>query len=157
MNDAATIAKRAQAFGGLGLTAYFVYSRTPPLFVLADKAALRHGIDPLLLRALVARESSWDPRAVSSKGAAGLTQLMPGTAKQECGLTPDDIFDSAKNLDCGARYFARQLRRFGSVELALAAYNSGPERVARLGRVPRIRETQLYVSHIMAVWNKESI
>ncbi|MCP4702633.1 MAG: lytic transglycosylase domain-containing protein [Gammaproteobacteria bacterium] len=125
---------------------------------MSDKAALRHGVDPMLLRALVARESSWNPRAVSPKGAAGLTQLMPATAKHECGLLPEAIFEPARNLDCGARYFAKQLRRFKSVELALAAYNSGPARVARLGRVPRIRETQQYVSHIMADWNnKEAI
>jgi soluble lytic murein transglycosylase-like protein len=77
---------------------------------------------------------------------------MAATAKEHCGLEADERFHPAKNLDCGASYFAAQLRRFGNVELALAAYNSGPDRVAKLGRVPRIRETQNYVSNIMASW-----
>jgi len=127
---------------------------TPPLYAMADKAALQHGIDPLLFRALIKQESNWNPNAVSHAGAAGLTQLMPATAKSECGLSPKERFDVEKNLDCGASYFAAQLRRFGAVDLALAAYNSGPNRVARLGRIPRIRETQNYVSRIMANWQE---
>jgi soluble lytic murein transglycosylase-like protein len=153
LNDAQTIARRAQTLGGLGLTPYFVYSNTPPLYTMADKAALRHGIDPLLFRALIYQESRWDPQAVSPVGAAGLTQLMPQTALSECGLLPEARFDPYKNLDCGAYYLAKQLRRFKSVDLALAAYNAGPERVAKLGRIPRIRETQTYVSNIMASWS----
>lgn len=155
LNDTTTIAKRIQALGGLGLTAFFVYQHTPPLVVLADKAALRHGIDPLLFRALVKQESSWNPNAQSPQGAAGLTQLMPVTARTECGLSAKERFEPHKNLNCGAYYFAKQLRRFkNNVELALAAYNSGPTRVSRLGRVPRIPETQAYVSKIMYEWNR---
>ena len=153
-NDRQTIAKRALALGGLGLTPYFVYTHTPPLYTQADRAALRHGIDPLLFRALIQQESQWDAAAVSPVGAVGLSQLMPATALGECNLTPEERFDVDKNLNCGAHYFAKQLRRFGSVDLALAAYNSGPERVAKLGRVPRIRETQNYVSKIMAHWGQ---
>jgi soluble lytic murein transglycosylase-like protein len=152
-NDRQAIARRAAAFGGLGLTPYFVYGQPPPLFTLADKAALRHGIDPLLFRALVTQESAWNSSAVSAKGAAGLTQLMPATAKEFCGLEPDERFEPEKNLDCGARYLARQIRRFQSVELALAAYNAGPERVAQLGRIPRIAETENYVAKILVNWN----
>ena len=126
------------------------HSSPPSLFEMADNAARTHGVEPRLFRALIKQESAWNPFAVSSAGAAGLTQLMPATAKSECGLEPAQRFDAAKNLDCGAYYFAKQLQRFGSVELALAAYNSGPARVARLGRVPRIRETQNYVSRITA-------
>jgi soluble lytic murein transglycosylase-like protein len=126
----------------------------PPLYAMADKAALAHGIDPLLFRALIQQESAWNPNAVSPVGAAGLTQLMPATASSECGLTADERFDAEKNLNCGASYFAAQLRRFGAVDLALAAYNSGPSRVAKLGRIPRIRETQNYVSRIMANWQE---
>lgn len=125
---------------------------TPPLLLMADAAADKHGLDNHLFRALVAQESGWNKDAKSKKGASGLTQLMPATAKEECGLTSQDIFDPAKNLDCGAFYFAKQMRRFGSVDLALAAYNSGPDRVAKLGRVPRIPETQDYVERIKTSW-----
>lgn len=120
----------------------------------ANHYARRHGVEPALFRALVTQESAWNPSAVSPAGAAGLTQLMPETAAGECGLSAQERFDPDKSLDCGAAYLAKQLRRFGSVDLALAAYNSGPERVARLGRVPRIRETQNYVSRITAAWKE---
>lgn len=120
----------------------------------ADHYAVKHSIDPPLFRALITQESAWNPQAVSSVGAAGLTQLMPDTAAGECGLSADDRFDPDKNLDCGAYYLAQQLRRFGAVDLALAAYNAGPERVAKLGRIPRIKETQDYVSRIMANWQE---
>ena len=153
INDRDTVMQRLLALGGLDATPYITYTKTPPLVIQADKAALAHGIDPLLFRALIQQESGWNPNAVSPVGAAGLTQLMADTAQTECGLTPDDRFDSEKNLNCGAMYFAAQLRRFGSVALALAAYNAGPEKVAKLGRIPRLRETQNYVSNIMTAWN----
>ena len=121
----------------------------------ASLAARRHGLEPGLFRALIAQESAWNPSAVSAKGATGLTQLMPATAREHCGLSPSDLPDPEKNLDCGARYLAAQLARFSSVELALAAYNAGPERVARLGRVPRIPETQHYVRQILAMSESE--
>jgi soluble lytic murein transglycosylase-like protein len=79
---------------------------------------------------------------------------MPKTALGECGLDGVEITDPLKNLNCGASFLAKQLRRFNDVELALAAYNSGPERVAKLGRVPRITETQNYVNRIIADWNQ---
>jgi len=112
-----------------------------------DEAAARHRIDPKLLRALVAVESAHRPRAVSPAGAAGLTQLMPATA-QDLGVA--DRFDVRANLQAGAAYLAHQLVRFGDLRLALAAYNAGPERVARLGRVPRIPETQAYVGRVIS-------
>ncbi len=125
---------------------------TAYLRTLADATAQRHGIDPGLFRALITQESAWNPNAVSPRGAAGLTQLMPATALQSCGLQAAERFDAAKNLDCGAKYFAHQLRRFKSVDLALAAYNAGPTRVAKLGRIPRIAETENYVTRILANW-----
>jgi soluble lytic murein transglycosylase-like protein len=118
------------------------------LEALADLYAARHEIDPPLLRAVITQESNWDTQAVSSAGALGLMQLMPDTARGECGLAGEQVFEPAQNLNCGAGYLAKQLRRFGNIELALAAYNSGPSRVARLGRVPRLRETQDYVRRI---------
>lgn len=109
-------------------------------------AAKRHRIDPKLLHALVAIESSYRPGAVSRAGAGGLTQLMPGTADD---LGVRDRFEPRANLMGGADYLARQLVRFGDVRLALAAYNAGPDRVARLGRIPRIAETEAYVAAVV--------
>jgi len=111
-----------------------------------DAAARAHGLDPKLLHALVVTESAYRADAVSPVGAGGLTQLMPGTAL-ELGVA--DRFDPSENLRGGANYLARQILRFGDVRLALAAYNSGPGRVARLGRIPDIAETRAYVSAVI--------
>lgn len=113
-----------------------------PLDAIVTRIANETGIDPKLLHALIIVESAYDPSAVSPAGAAGLTQLMPGTAR-ELGVT--NRFDIKANLRGGARYLALQIARFGDLRLALAAYNAGPGRVARLGRVPDIAETQAYV------------
>lgn len=117
-----------------------------PFMDAIARAADRHGLDPKLLHALVIVESAYRARAVSPVGAGGLTQLMPGTAS-ELGVT--DRFDVEQNLSGGADYLARQILRFGDVRLALAAYNSGPGRVARLGRIPDIAETRAYVSAVV--------
>lgn len=109
-------------------------------------AAERHGLDPKLLHALVAVESAYRVDAVSHAGAAGLTQLMPATARD---LGVRDRFDADANLLAGADYLARQLLRFGDVRLALAAYNAGPGRVAQLGRIPEIAETKHYVQAVV--------
>ncbi|HEY9218832.1 MAG TPA: lytic transglycosylase domain-containing protein [Phenylobacterium sp.] len=110
------------------------------------KAAARHGLDPKLLHALVIVESRYQPKAVSPVGAAGLTQLMKATG---ASLGVQNRFDVEQSLDGGAAYLAQQLVRFGDVRLALAAYNAGPGRVARLGRVPNIPETQNYVASVV--------
>jgi len=109
-------------------------------------AATRYRLDPKLLHALVTVESAYRPRAVSLAGAGGLTQLMPTTASE---LGVQDRFDTAENLAGGAAYLARQLVRFGDVRLALAAYNAGPDRVARLGVVPPFAETRQYVDRVV--------
>ena len=113
-----------------------------PLDRLITRIANETGLDPKLLHALVIIESAYDSRAISPVGAQGLTQLMPRTAAE---LGVRDAFDSEENLRAGARYLAIQIGRFSDIRLALAAYNSGPNRVARLGRVPDINETQNYV------------
>jgi soluble lytic murein transglycosylase-like protein len=113
-----------------------------PLDALIRRIATETGLDPKLLHALVIVESAYDARAISPVGARGLTQLMPATAR-ELGVA--DAFDGEENLRGGARYLAAQIGRFGDLRLALAAYNAGPNRVARLGRVPDISETQNYV------------
>lgn len=109
-------------------------------------AAARHGIDPKLLHALVLVESAYRPSALSPAGAGGLTQLMPGTAA-DLGVV--DRFDANASLRGGAEFLVRQLVRFKDLRLALAAYNAGPETVARLGRIPRIAETQAHVSAVV--------
>jgi soluble lytic murein transglycosylase-like protein len=114
----------------------------PFLEAVADAAAL-HGLDPKLLHALVVTESAYQSDAVSPVGAAGLTQLMPATALE---LGVRNRFDPVENLRGGADYLARQILRFGDLRLALAAYNSGPGRVARLGRSPHSAETRAYVA-----------
>lgn len=110
------------------------------------EAAERHGLDVKLLHALVLTESGYRPDAISPAGAAGLTQLMPATARE---LGVEDRFDPIENLRGGADYLARQLRRFEDLRLALAAYNAGPARVAALGRIPHIKETQEYVETVV--------
>lgn len=111
----------------------------------ARDAARKYGIDPAMFLRLIQQESSFNPSAVSPKGAIGLGQLMPATA-QELGVDPTDPM---QNLEGAAKYLSQQLKRFGSPELALAAYNAGPTRVAKLGRVPNIAETQNYVKTIL--------
>lgn len=111
-----------------------------------EAAATQAGVDPRLLAALTWAESGFNASAHSGAGAVGLTQLMPGTA---AGLGVDPR-DPAQNLLGGARYLRAQLDRFGSVELALAAYNAGPGRVAQAGGVPRIAETQAYVPRVLS-------
>jgi hypothetical protein len=113
-----------------------------PLDALIQKIATETGLDPKLLHALVIIESAYNVRAVSPVGARGLTQLMPGTATE---LGVRDVFNTEQNLRAGARYLAIQIGRFSDIRLALAAYNAGPNRVARLGRVPDFTETQNYV------------
>lgn len=111
------------------------------------RAAKRAGISPALLAAVVEAESQGNPKARSSAGALGLTQLMPGTAKE---LGVKDPFNPAQNLAGGASYLKSQLQRFGSERLALAAYNAGPGNVQKAGnRVPQIPETQAYVQKVL--------
>ena len=107
----------------------------------------RYDLSPTLIEALVWQESRWRADARSPVGARGLAQLMPGTAR-DLGVNPDDPL---ANLEGGARYLREQIDRFGGdIERALAAYNAGPGRVERAGGIPRIRETQNYVSSIMS-------
>lgn len=112
---------------------------------LARSIAIEEGIDPELFIRLVRQESSFNPEARSPAGAIGLTQLMPGTAA-DLGVDPTD---PVQNLRGGARYLRQQLDRFGSVPLALAAYNAGPGRVSEYGGIPPFEETQNYVRRIL--------
>ena len=109
-------------------------------------AGARHGISPAVLAAVAKAESGGNPRAVSRAGAQGLMQLMPATA---AGLGVDP-FDPAQAVDGAARLLKDHLGRFGSLELALAAYNAGPGAVTRHGGVPPYAETKGYVRKILA-------
>ena len=113
---------------------------------LINAAATQYGISPALVEAVMWQESRYNHRAISSAGAIGLMQLMPGTARG-LGVNP---YDPWQNVFGGAAYLRTQLDRFGNnVPLALAAYNAGPEAVAKYGGVPPYTETRNYVSVIM--------
>ncbi len=111
---------------------------------MAREAARRHKVPEELFLRLVQQESGWNPNAVSNKGALGLAQLMPATARR----LRVDPSDPSENLDGGARYLARQFKRFKSWRLALAAYNAGPEAVRKYDGVPPYDETRNYVKII---------
>ena len=111
-------------------------------------AARRHQLDPDLLLAVAQAESGFRPDAVSPRGARGLMQLMPGTARR---LGHTDAFDLEANADAGARYLKEQLDRLGgNVALALAAYNAGPGAVLRYRGIPPYQETRAFVSRVLA-------
>jgi len=116
-----------------------------PFLAMAREAALLHGVPVDLFLKLVKQESNWNATAKSHKGALGLAQLMPDTAR---ALRVDPL-DPQQNLEGGARYLKTQYIRFGSWRLALAAYNAGPEAVAKYGGVPPYKETQNYVRVII--------
>ena len=120
---------------------------------LVMKSAARYGVDPNLVMAVMHQESGFNPRARSYKGASGLMQLMPATARR---FGVENIYDPAQNIDAGTRYLRFLLDTFdGDVELALAGYNAGENAVVHSGyQVPKYRETQNYVKTISAKYGK---
>ena len=111
------------------------------------KASAKYNVDPKLIRSVIRHESSFDPTSVSSAGAIGLMQLMPGTAR---GLGINDPFDPKENIDGGTKYLRQLLDTFDNNEaLAVAAYNAGPANVKKYGGIPPFPETQNYVHQVL--------
>ena len=121
---------------------------------LVDNAARKYGLPPAFVRAVVAVESGYRPDAVSPKGAIGLMQLMPATAR-ELGADPNV---PEQNVDAGTRYLRDLLLKYDNHAYhALAAYNAGPGAVDKYHGVPPYRETQAYILNVLRNWRKHSI
>ena len=117
---------------------------------LIHQSARQEGLSPRLVQSVVQVESGYNVRALSHKGAQGLMQLMPATARE---LGVEDAYDARQNLEGGARYLRQQLERFdGDLTLALAAYNAGPTAVQRFGGIPPYRETRNYVQKVLSLY-----
>jgi hypothetical protein len=128
--------------------------RREQLWPTVQDAARSNGLDPNLVDLVIRMESGYNPRAVSPRGARGVMQLMPGTASLY-GVS--NVFDPFQNIRGGVRYLRDLLQRFNSnVELALAAYNAGPEAVDRHGGVPPYAETRGYVRSILAAYQGDT-
>lgn len=132
----------------VALDTVFLAARKSAYDVLVDEVSRRHGLDSALLHAVISVESRYDTKAVSRKGAAGLMQLMPHTAKR---YGARDAFDPRQNINAGARYLKDLLRMFhNDVSLALAAYNAGEQAVLKSGgRIPPYGETLRYVPKVL--------
>jgi hypothetical protein len=110
-------------------------------------AAKQHEVDPSIVKAIIMAESSYNPKAVSNKGAKGLMQLMPVTARE---LGVKNSFDPVQNIDGGVRYFKMLLDRYkGNVKLALAAYNAGSGKVQAYNGIPPYKATHIYIKKVL--------
>jgi Transglycosylase SLT domain len=126
------------------------YLRSLPFGPILQQVADRNRVDGLLLASVVEAESGFAPAVVSSEGAVGLMQVLPSTGR---GYKVSELTDPRVNLSVGSRYLGSLLTRFdGNVELALAAYNAGPEVVVRYRRVPPYPETHRFVSRVLALY-----
>jgi soluble lytic murein transglycosylase-like protein len=113
---------------------------------LVREAADRHRVDPALIRAVIQTESNWNPIALSNKGAGGLMQLIPTTARR---FGVNDVFNPQQNIDGGVHYLKTLLERYnGDLDMALAAYNAGEGAVDRAHGIPSFRETRNYVQKV---------
>ena len=118
---------------------------------LIARAAVLNGVSPALIKAVVRAESNFQPDAVSRKGAQGLMQLMPKTARS---LGVRDPLRPSENVYAGSRYLRRMIDRFGDLRYALAAYNAGPTAVDRFGGVPPYPETRQYVDRVLRFYRR---
>jgi soluble lytic murein transglycosylase len=126
--------------------------RSPEISRLVSEAAGKHGVDPALVKAIIEVESGGRPDARSPKGAVGLMQLMPETARN---MGVRDRTDSHQNIQGGTGYFRSLLEKFnGDIVLALAAYNAGPASVEKYNGIPPYLETVRYVRKVLEAWNR---
>ncbi len=131
--------------------------RTPAQYIkkydgIIGEASRRFGLEPSLVKAVIKAESDFDHEAVSDKGAQGLMQLMPTTA---ANMEVKDAFDPEENIVGGARYLSQLMERFGNnTELAIAAYNAGPEAVQTHGGIPPFEETKTFVQRVLHYYHQ---
>lgn len=117
---------------------------------LVHEKATKYNIDPLIVKAVIKAESNWNEWAVSRRGAMGLMQLMPATARE---MNIGNPFDPEENIEGGVKYLRYLLERFnGDLTLALAAYNAGPNSVEKFGIIPPIPETREYVRKVLSLY-----
>jgi soluble lytic murein transglycosylase-like protein len=122
-------------------------SSTSQFAGMIEQAAEKYNVNPKLINAVIKAESGYNPSVVSSCGAVGLMQLMPGTAKS---LGVADSYNPAENIDGGVKFLSQLLNHYnGDVEKAVAAYNAGPGAVDKYGGIPPYRETQVYVQRVL--------
>jgi soluble lytic murein transglycosylase-like protein len=136
--SATTYGTKATASGGVSGV---------PYADLFNAAGAKYGVSPKLLAAVAKVESGYNPQAVSKVGARGLMQIMPGTA---AGLGVSNAFDPAQAIDGAAKLLSANLKEFGSLDLAVAAYNAGGGSVKKYGGIPPFAETQAYVPKVKA-------
>lgn len=150
----ATIGRPTAVVSCKNMTQTKLEKRAFPYMSTIHTYANAYQVDPILVKAIIAIESCFDRRAVSTVGAQGLMQLMPKTAK-EMGI--HNTFDATNNIRGGVLYFSRMLLRFNdNIELALAAYNAGPHAVEKYGGIPPYSETQNYVKKVLKQYSKYS-
>lgn len=127
--------------------------KTDPLFrSIIQEASDLYEVEPELIRAIIMAESSYNPKAVSKRGARGLMQLMPSTAK---ALGVEDSFNPEHNIHGGVRYFKQLLDRFGGdTRMALAAYNAGSRKVRQYQGVPPFKATRYYIKRVFSYYNR---
>lgn len=122
---------------------------------IVRQSGRRNGLDPDLIHSVIAAESAGNPRAISPKGAAGLMQLMPLTARS---LDVSDVFDPTQNVEAGTKYLRRLLDQYNhDLSKALAAYNAGPAKVDAYRGLPPFRETQQYVKRVISSFNAKKL
>ncbi len=120
--------------------------------LIIKAASKKFSMEPSLVKAVIKAESGFDHTAVSSKGAQGLMQLMPGTAE---AMEVDDPYNPEKNIFGGTKYLSKMMERYNNdVRLALAAYNAGPENVDKYKNVPPFNETKTFIERVMKYYGK---